>query len=82
MRMQVRFEGGRKAEAVLLAGNRHEMRVAVEGLADTQHWNRFDAVWLDEMGEPIEIEAVMVVEGTDWLGFCGEMGAATMRIGG
>jgi hypothetical protein len=79
--MQVKFENGRTAEAVLLAGNRHEMRVVVEGFGDTQRWEKVDGVWLNERGEPMQIEALLAVDGTDWLAFCAEVGSATMAMG-
>jgi hypothetical protein len=57
------------------------MRVAVEGFTDAQQWEKVDGVWLDEWGRPIEFDALLVVDGTDWLGFCAELGAATMTMG-
>lgn len=80
MRMEVQFENGRRAEAVLLAANRYEMRVAVTGSADTEQWQKHDGAWFDENGGRIEIEALTAVEGTDWVTFCGELAAQSMAL--
>lgn len=82
MRMQIEFEDGGRAEAVLLAAGRREMRVVVEGSTDTEQWEKVDGVWRDESGARIEIEALIMVDGTDWLPFCAELGIRTMAMGG
>jgi len=81
MRMRVQFENGGRAEAVLLAGSRREMRVVVEGSTDTEQWEKLDGAWRDENGGPIEIEALIAVDGTDWLAFCAEAGGLTVARG-
>jgi hypothetical protein len=81
MWMQVQFENGSRAEALIMAASTYEMRVVVEGYTDTQHWERIDGVWQDDSGERIAIGAVIALAGTAWVPFCGELGARTMALG-
>jgi hypothetical protein len=81
MRMEIHFEDGRRAEALVLAASRYRMRVVVEGSNNTEEWEKLDGVWCNESGERIEIEALVAIDGTDWLGFCAEVGARTMTMG-
>lgn len=81
MRMHVQFANGGRAEVLLLAAGRREMRVIVEGSASTDRWERVDGAWRDENGAPIEIEAVFAVDGTEWQAFCSQLGNATMAMG-
>lgn len=81
MRMQVRFENGSRAEAVLLASGTRQMRVVLKGSADTEHWEMIQGGCVDETGQPVEIEAVFAVEGTNWAALCAELGTRTMAMG-
>jgi hypothetical protein len=81
MQLQIQFENGTRAEAVILAANRYEMRVVVQGFDNTQTWDKLDGVWRDESGERIEIEAMIPLEGIDCSSYCAELGARTMAMG-
>ena len=47
----------------------------------TEQWEKLDGVWCDESGARIDIEALLAVDGTNWVGFCAELGAGAMAIG-
>lgn len=70
MRLEIRFENGRRAEALILAANSREMRVVVQDSGDTEEWQKFDGAWRDEGGTPIEIEAFLAIDGADCSSFC------------
>lgn len=81
MRMQVRFENGSRNEALLLAAGTRQMRVVVKRSANAEQWEILDGSWRDENNRPIEIEALFVVDGTNWSAFCSELGTRTMAMG-
>ena len=81
MQMQIQFENGKRAEAVILAASRYEMRVVVQGFDNTQAWEKVDGLWRNESGERIEIEALIPLDGIDCSRFCEELGARTMAMG-
>jgi hypothetical protein len=74
MRMMIRFQNGVRGEAVLLAANAQQMRVAFHARGDVKQLNRDSAgCWHNESGEPLEIEALIPLAGTDVENFCAEL---------
>jgi hypothetical protein len=81
MRMTIRYEGGMRVEAVLLAANRERMRVAIPFERDTTELNRVDACWLTEDSEQVEIESLIPIDGVDVSQFCAAVYLRTMTAG-
>ena len=50
MLMTIRYQGGMRVEAVLLAANRERMRLAVASLGDTIELHKADGCWYTEQG--------------------------------
>lgn len=69
MRMIIRYQGGPRVEAMLLAANGGQMRIIVGSQRDTIELNRIDDVWYGAKG-PVEIEALIPVPGADISRFC------------
>jgi hypothetical protein len=65
VRMILRYETGRRVEAVLLAANSRRMRVAIDSAGDTTTLVRADDCWRGEDGEIVEIEALIALSGTE-----------------
>lgn len=61
MRMMVRFQNGRRADAVLLASSGSRVRVIVAGRGRTEEWLVFYGHCYDEGGRPVEIESMDAV---------------------
>ena len=72
MRMLIRYKNGLRVEAVLLAADRDQMRVAIRSLRDTVELHQVNASWYTERGAAIEIEALIPIPGTQ----AGELCAA------
>lgn len=74
MRMLIRYQNGMRSEAVLLAANTERMRVAFHARGDVKELSRdANGSWLSENGEPLEIEALIPLAGTDFLSFCADL---------
>lgn len=73
MRVLIQRENSVRAEAVLLAASKYDMRAALQGAVDTEHWKQVDGVWRDEDGGRIEIDALIAVDETDWMNFCSDI---------
>src|ERR1022692_4399676 len=73
MLMTIRYQGGMRAEAVLLAANCERMRLAVAFQRDTIELHEADGCWYTEKGDVIELEALIPFAGTDFAGFCAEV---------
>lgn len=78
MRMTIRYQDGRRVEAVLLAATRELMRVAIESQRDTAELHRIDSRWYTDTGAEIDIEALIAIPGTDVTHFCSELYPHTM----
>ncbi len=63
MRMILRYKNGQRLEAVLLAAEDRNMRVAVESQGDSVELFRAGESWQTDAGEEIEIEALIRVPG-------------------
>ena len=81
MLMTIRYEGGMRVEAVLLAANRERMRLAVDSQRDTIELHKADWCWYTEAGDVIELEALIPFAGTDLAGFCAEVYPRTIAAG-
>jgi hypothetical protein len=73
MLMTIRFQNGRRAEAVLLAASPDRMRIVTSSHSDTIELRRVGACWLAGEVAEIEIEALIPLAGTDASGFCAEV---------
>jgi hypothetical protein len=74
MRMMVRYQSGVRGEAVLLAANTGFMRVAFHARGDVKELSRDEnGSWFSESGEPLEIEALIPLPGTDVSDFCAQL---------
>jgi hypothetical protein len=65
VRIILRYQDGQRIEAVLLAANREQMRVAIDSADDTATFIRSYDCWHGENGEVVEIEALIALEGTE-----------------
>ena len=81
MLMTIRYQGGMRVDAVLLAANRERMRVAVDSQRDTIELHKVDACWYTEQGAEIEIEALIPIAGTDVSCFCAAVYPRTNAAG-
>ena len=81
MLMTIRYEGGMRVEAVLLAANRERMRLAVASQHDTIELYKADGCWYSEKGDVIDLEALIPFAGTDLAGFCAEVYPRTIAAG-
>jgi hypothetical protein len=81
MRMTIRYEGGIRQEAVLMAANRERMRIAMPSRGDTIELNRASGYWLTESGKQVEIEALIPIDGVDVSQFCAAVYPLTMTAG-
>ena len=81
MLMAIRYQGGMRVEAVLLAANRERMRLAVASLGDTIELHKADGCWYTEAGDVIELEALIPLAGTDLAGFCAAVYPRTIAAG-
>ena len=81
MLMTIRYQGGMRVEAVLLAANRERMRLAVASQRDTIELHKADGCWYTEKGDVIELEALIPFAGTDLAGFCAEVYPRTIAAG-
>ncbi|MBS1858735.1 MAG: hypothetical protein JST11_25415 [Acidobacteria bacterium] len=79
--MTIRFEGGSRIEAVLLAAGRERMRVAVDSERDTIELQKVYGVWRTENGEALEIEAMIPMAGMDVSGFCAAVCPVALAAG-
>ena len=81
MLMTIRYQGGMRVEAVLLAANRERMRLAVASQRDTIELYKADGCWYTEKGDVIELEALIPFAGTDFAGFCAAVYPRTIAAG-
>jgi hypothetical protein len=81
MLMTIRYQGGIRVEAVLLAANRERMRLAVACRGDTIELYKADGCWYTEKGDVIELEALIPFAGTDFAGFCATVCPRTIAAG-
>jgi hypothetical protein len=81
MLMTIRYEGGMRVEAVLLAANRERMRLALDSQRDTIELYKAEGCWYTENGDVIEVEALIPLAGTDLAGFCAEVYPRTIAAG-
>ena len=81
MLMTIRYQGGMRVEAVLLAANRERMRLAFASQRDTIELYRAGGCWYTEKGDVIELEALVPFAGTDLAGFCAEVYPRTITAG-
>jgi hypothetical protein len=81
MLMTIRYQGGMRVEAVLLASNRERMRLAVVSQRDTIELHKADGCWYTEQGQVIEFEALIPFAGTDFAGFCAAVYPRTIAAG-
>lgn len=70
--MIIRYESGRRREAILLAANAERMRVAVGGQSDTAELIRVEDSWFTEKGEAVELEALLSSPGVDVSVLCSD----------
>jgi hypothetical protein len=77
----IRYQGGMRVEAVLLAANRERMRLAVASQRDTIELHKADGCWYTEKGDVIELEALIPFAGTDFAGFCAAVYPRTIAAG-
>lgn len=69
MLMTIRYQSGLRVEAILLAANRERMRVTIASQRDTIELHTIDAGWYTEKGDEIEIEALILIPGTNVASF-------------
>ena len=81
MRMIVRYENGRRVDAVLLAAGAQEMRMAIDSRGDAAVLVRAGDRWFDESGEAVEIEAMLALPGADISAFCAGMRPRALGAG-
>lgn len=81
MRTILRYENGLRVEAVLLSANNWNMRVAVEDQGDTTELVRVDDCWQTEAGARVEVEALMMLPGTETLPHSIEVRPRTIAAG-
>jgi len=81
MRMMIRYKNKLQVEAVLLAADSEQMRVAVASERDAVVLQRVDTYWYTETGAAIEIEALIPIEGTDFSQFCASVHPQTTVVG-
>ena len=81
MRMTIRFHGGSRVEAVLLAASRETMRVIIGSQRDTSEIHRVGGCWFTEAEEEIEIEALIPIEIVDVSAFCAAVYPMTFAAG-
>jgi hypothetical protein len=81
MLMTIRYQGGMRVEAVLLAANRERMRLAVAFQRDTIELHTAEGCWYTEKGGVIELEALVPLAGTDVAGFCDAVYPRTIAVG-
>jgi hypothetical protein len=81
MLMTIRYQGGMRVEAVLLAANRERMRLAFASQRDTIELYKTGECWYTEKGDVIELEALIPFAGTDLAGFCAEVHPRTIAAG-
>jgi len=65
VRMIIRFERGLRREAVLLDGDSHRMRIAIDSRDDATELIWFGDGWFAETGEAVHIDALMTVSDRD-----------------
>ena len=82
MKMVIRYQTGRRVEAVLLAANSQRMRVVAGSERDTIELDRIDGCWYTETGTMLEIEALIPIPGTDVSRFCAEVYPRAISAGG
>jgi hypothetical protein len=70
MQMLIRFQNGFRGEGVLLVANSERMRVVIVSERDAVELHKVGMCWYTETGAPIEIEALIPIEGTDFSHFC------------
>ena len=73
MMMLLRYESGRRVEAVLLACNPWTMRVAIGDEDDTAELRFVDGCWVTDEGVSIEVESLLAIPDTDVSRFCANM---------
>ena len=82
MRMTVRFHNGERADALILAGDRNLALVVVEGRRAAEEWQILEGRLHDQVGQPLEIEAIFAVDGADCAELCAELFPKTATAGG
>ena len=60
MRMLLLFENGPRVEAIVLAGGRNRMRVAIRGAKDAMELRLLKDQWMSDEGEAVDIESVFL----------------------
>jgi hypothetical protein len=81
MLMTIRFQNGRRDEAVLLAANRDRIRIVTRSRRDAIELRNVNAYWFMEDWTAIEIETFIPLEGTDVSAFCAEVYPRTFAAG-
>ena len=81
MLMTIRYQGGVRVDAVLLAANRERMRLAVASQRDTIELHKADGCWYTEKGDVIELEALIPLAGTAVAVFCAAVYPRTIAAG-
>jgi hypothetical protein len=79
--MLIQRANGCRAEAILLALNKNQMRVMIAGESDAVELTILNGCWVDEYGDTIELEALMPLEGVGWQYLCNELYPRTMAAG-
>jgi len=82
MRITVRLHNGARADALILAGDRNQALVIVEGRRDAEEWQILEGRLHDEVGQPVEIEAMFALDGADCAELCAELYPRTATAGG
>ena len=81
MRLMIRYQDGRRDEAVLMAASQERMRIAAASQKDTVELTRGNEGWLTENGEPVDIEALIPMDGFQVEQFCAAIYPLTMTAG-
>ena len=82
MLMTIRYQDGRRDQAVLLAASRDRMRIVTKSQRDAIELQKLDTCWFTEAGDEIEIESLVPLAGTDASGFCSEVYPRTAAASG
>ena len=65
MQMILSYENGHRADAILLAGGFHRMRVVIRGSKDATELRLIKDQWMTEEGDAVDIDAIVTAPSFD-----------------
>jgi hypothetical protein len=78
--MIVQSANGSRVEALLLSFKTNRMRVAIAEMSDTVEFTVKGGHWVDECGEIIEFDALLLIEGVGLPEGCADVFLCTMAV--